>query len=178
MPPSVLRGYIEGKDPATQRTVIEEVIEAITKPVSEDEFTGDFAPVSRTGVRQTLLEPDTEDNLQRLFYERGWTDGLPIILPTEERVAEMLTGTNRAPDEVVSEIFLHDTQEYLTFHGRDGGHHRRDGGGEARAPARSSRCCFHRTSVDSRFDDAVCLHASRERADPQRDRNEFRDWSF
>ena len=115
MPPSVLRGYIEGKDPATQRTVIEEVIEAITKPVSEDEFIGDFAPVSRTGVRQTLLEPDTEDNLQRLFYERGWTDGLPIILPTEERVAEMLAGTNRAPDEVVAEIFLHDTQEYLTF---------------------------------------------------------------
>jgi len=93
MPPSVLRGYIEGKDPATQRNVIEEVIEAITKPVSEDEFTGDFAPVSRTGVRQTLLEPDTEDNLQRLFYERGWTDGLPIILPTEERVAEMLDST-------------------------------------------------------------------------------------
>jgi hypothetical protein len=115
MPPSVLRGYIEGKDPATQRTVIEEVIEAITKPVSEDEFIGDLAPVSRTGVRQTLLEPDTEDNLQRLFYERGWTDGLPIILPTEERVAEMLAGTNRAPDEVVAEIFLHDTQEYLTF---------------------------------------------------------------
>jgi len=115
MPPSVLRDYIEGKDPATQRTVIEEVIEAITKPVREDEFTGDFAPVSRTGVKQTLLEPDTEDNLQRLFYERGWTDGLPIILPTEERVAEMLTGTNHAPDEVVAEIFLHDTQEYLKF---------------------------------------------------------------
>ncbi|HEV3482253.1 MAG TPA: UGSC family (seleno)protein, partial [Candidatus Acidoferrales bacterium] len=115
MPPSVLRGYIDGKDPATQRTVIDEVIEALTKPVSEAEFSGDFAPVLRTGVRQAMLEPDTEDNLQRLFYERGWTDGLPIILPTEERVAAMLTGTNRAPDEVVGEIFLHDTQEYLKF---------------------------------------------------------------
>ena len=115
MPPSVLRGYIEGNDPATQQTVIDEVIEALTKPVSEDEFTGDFAPVSRTGIRQTQLEPDTDDNLQRFFYERGWTDGLPIILPTEERVAEMLTGTNRAPDEVVTEIFLHDSQEYLKF---------------------------------------------------------------
>jgi hypothetical protein len=115
MPPSVLRGYIEGNDPATQQTVIDEVIEALTKPVSEDEFTADFAPVSRTGVRQTALEPDTDDNLQRLFYERGWTDGLPIMLPTEERVAEMLSGMNRAPDEVVTEIFLHDTQEYLKF---------------------------------------------------------------
>ena len=51
MPPSVLRDYIEGQDPATQRTVIEEVIGALTKPVSEDEFVGDFAPVSRTGIR-------------------------------------------------------------------------------------------------------------------------------
>ncbi|MGB9068069.1 MAG: hypothetical protein WCC21_05835 [Candidatus Acidiferrales bacterium] len=115
MPPSVLRGYLEGEDPRTQQRVIEEVVEALTKPVSEDEFRGDFAPASRTGIRQTLLEPDSEDNLQRLFYERGWTDGLPIILPTEERVAEMLAGTNRAPDEVVAEIFLHDTQEYLKF---------------------------------------------------------------
>jgi len=115
MPPGVLRNYIEGKDPATQRVVVEEIIEALTKPVSEDEFTGDFAPVSRTGIRQPLLEADTEENLQRLFYERGWTDGLPIILPTEERVAEMLTGTSHAPDEVVAEIYLHDTQEYLKF---------------------------------------------------------------
>ena len=115
MPPPVLRGYLEGEDPQTQQRVIEEVIEALTKPVREEEFRGDFAPASRTGIRQTLLEPDSEDNLQRLFYERGWTDGLPIILPTEERVAEMLAGTNRAPDEVVAEIFLHDTQEYLKF---------------------------------------------------------------
>ena len=115
MPPSVLRRYIEGNDPATQHSVIDEVIQALTKPVSEDEFTGDFAPASRTGVRQTSLEPDTEDNLQRLFYERGWTDGLPIILPTEERVAEMLSGTNRAPDEIVTEIFLYDKKEYLKF---------------------------------------------------------------
>ena len=101
MPPSVLRGYIEGKDPATQRTVIEEVIEAITKPVSEDEFTGDFAPVSRTGVRQTLLEPDTEDNLQRLFYERGWTDGLPIVPPDPEAVAACLAWVGMPPGELI-----------------------------------------------------------------------------
>ena len=36
-----------------------------------------------------LLEPDTEDNLQRLFEENRWTDYLPIVLPTEERVAAL-----------------------------------------------------------------------------------------
>jgi len=115
MPPSVLRRYVEGNDPATQRTVIEEIIEALTRPVTEEEFAGDSARVSRIGVTPMLLEPDTEDNLQRLFYLRGWTDGLPVILPTEERVAEMLSGTSRSPGEVVAEIFLHDTHEYLKF---------------------------------------------------------------
>jgi hypothetical protein len=115
MPASVLQGYIEGKDPGTQRNFIDEVIEALTKPVSADDRVADFAPAQRTGIRQTLLEPDTEDNLQSLFFERGWTDGLPIILPTEERVREMLKGTGRPPDEVVAEIYLHDTQEHLKF---------------------------------------------------------------
>jgi hypothetical protein len=115
MPPAVLQGYIEGRDPATQRAVIDEVIEALTKPVSDEDRITDSVPGQRTGIRQAFLEPDTEDNLQRLFYERGWTDGLPIILPTEERVAAMLTGTSHAPDEVVAEIYLHDTQEYLKF---------------------------------------------------------------
>lgn len=115
MPPGVMRAYIEGKDPSTQRTVIDEVIEALTKPVSEDERAVAFAPPEHTGVRQAFLEVNSEDNLQRLFYERGWTDGLPIVLPTEERVAEMMKGTSHAPDEVVAEIYLHDTQEYLKF---------------------------------------------------------------
>ena len=37
-------------------------------------------------------------------YERGWTDGLPVVPPTEERVLEMLDGTARAPGEVIGLI--------------------------------------------------------------------------
>jgi len=36
-----------------------------------------------------------------LFYESKWTDGLPIVPPTQEAVDWMLTGTDRSPDEVV-----------------------------------------------------------------------------
>ena len=39
-----------------------------------------------------------------MFEENHWTDYLPIVLPTEERVAEMLTGTSHAPDEVVGKM--------------------------------------------------------------------------
>ena len=36
-----------------------------------------------------------------LAFERGWSDGLPIVPPTEARVLSMLAGTTRAPDEIL-----------------------------------------------------------------------------
>src|SRR6185436_14201179 len=56
----------------------------------------------RTTPRQ--LDPDTEDNLQRKFIENQWTDYLPIVLPTEKRVAAMLAHTSRKPDEIVGHM--------------------------------------------------------------------------
>jgi len=46
---------------------------------------------------------DAEDELEALF-DRGWTDGLPVVPPTEERVLRMLEGTTRAPDEIVATV--------------------------------------------------------------------------
>src|SRR5882724_10343528 len=60
------------------------------------------ATFERTTPR--TVEPETEDNLQRQFLENNWTDGLPIVLPTEKRVAEMLAHTSHAPDEVVGRM--------------------------------------------------------------------------
>jgi len=37
-------------------------------------------------------------------YERGWTDGLPVVPPTRERVLEMLEGTKRDPGETLGLI--------------------------------------------------------------------------
>ncbi len=44
-----------------------------------------------------------EDEAEAL-HERGWTDGLPVVAPTEARVLRMLEGTDRAPDEVVAVV--------------------------------------------------------------------------
>ena len=38
------------------------------------------------------------------FLEKDWSDGFPVVTPTEERVQWMLTGTRRNPDEVVGNI--------------------------------------------------------------------------
>ncbi len=44
---------------------------------------------------------EREDDMEALFA-RGWTDGLPVVPPTEARVMHMLGGTSRAPQEIVA----------------------------------------------------------------------------
>ncbi|MDO8434785.1 MAG: redoxin domain-containing protein [Candidatus Binatus sp.] len=46
---------------------------------------------------------DSEDVFEFMF-ERGLTDGLPVVPPTPERVMRMLTGTRRDPREVVATV--------------------------------------------------------------------------
>lgn len=44
------------------------------------------------------------DSIFELFYENGWTDGLPIIPPTRERVDIMMSTVDQAPDDVVAQL--------------------------------------------------------------------------
>jgi hypothetical protein len=46
---------------------------------------------------------DLEDEHEALF-DRGWTDGLPVVPPTPERVLAMLRGTTRDAGEVVAVV--------------------------------------------------------------------------
>ena len=96
-----------------------------------EEFTGlsglgEGLPEHRPGCGSRTLEPGLADELAvrfsgsklrsrrvelaeleddaEAFYDRGWTDGLPVVAPTEARVLRMLGGTSRAPDEVVAVV--------------------------------------------------------------------------
>ena len=96
---NLITSYIKGENPDTKKIVFGEIINALTrKPVKNK-----MAAKQQSDTPQGILEPDTEDNFQRFFYEKGWTDGLPVILPTQERVQQMLTGTSSSPDDIVSE---------------------------------------------------------------------------
>src|SRR5580765_2466355 len=48
--------------------------------------------------------PDDIWAAQLFFEEKGWTDGLPIIPPTEERVAQMLAAVQRGPQDVIGSV--------------------------------------------------------------------------
>src|SRR5207249_10173954 len=95
-----LRAYVDGRDPLTGRPVMQEVVEGLTAP-----FDGrGVGTIEYDRSTPRLVEADTEENLHRLFMESRWTDYLPIVLPTEERVAAMLAHTRRKPDEVVGRM--------------------------------------------------------------------------
>ena len=46
---------------------------------------------------------DAEDAIEAC-YERGWSDGLPLVPPTPQRVLRMLAGTTRSADELIGLI--------------------------------------------------------------------------
>jgi hypothetical protein len=56
--------------------------------------------MARVDAARLEVSEDFEE-MNRIYYERGWTDGLPIVPPTEDRVARMLGATKRQPDEVL-----------------------------------------------------------------------------
>jgi hypothetical protein len=47
---------------------------------------------------------DDFDEINRLFRAKHWTDGLPIVPPTEARVARMLAATALAPDTLIARL--------------------------------------------------------------------------
>jgi hypothetical protein len=46
---------------------------------------------------------EAEDEFE-FFLNKQWSDGLPVVTPTEERIQWMLKGTRRDPDEIIGRI--------------------------------------------------------------------------
>ena len=109
--PSELRAYIEGPDPIGKRPFIQVMIEGLTGPFTDEDLHG----VSFERSTPRLMEADTGDNLQRLFMENNWTDFMPVILPTEERVERMLQGTSHPADQVVGRLRPTSFREFWEF---------------------------------------------------------------
>jgi hypothetical protein len=87
---------------------------------------GESLPEFRPGCGSKSVEPGVHEYLQTRYgstpltarkiefggyddaieicFERGWSDGLPVVPPTDVRVMRMLAGTRRKADEVVGRI--------------------------------------------------------------------------
>jgi hypothetical protein len=68
-----------------------------------------YAPPSETVESKPALtsnryELDDASQAVEFFYQKGWTDGLPVVPPTPERVEEFLYYGGKFPDEVLGYI--------------------------------------------------------------------------
>ena len=70
-------------------------------PARESELRVRFEGSKLRARRVEIAE--AEDEMEALFA-RGWTDGLPVVPPSEERVLAMLAGSSRAPEEIVAVV--------------------------------------------------------------------------
>ena len=91
---------VEGNNPINGKPVMRELVELLTTPLTaEEQKTGeikpDTGPPTYTG---------TPEELQKLFREKRYTDFLPVILPTQELVDEMLAQTSHDPNEVLGRM--------------------------------------------------------------------------
>ena len=87
--------------------VIDQLVECITKPLSAEEIS---PPERKLPPRTRLVFKGDIEEVNDFFYRRGWTDGLPIIPPTEALVQKMLAGTTHPPEKIVTTIMPPETQ--------------------------------------------------------------------
>ncbi len=57
-----------------------------------------------SGLHARRVELATLEDDAEAMFDRGWTDGLPVVPPTEERVMRMLEGTTREATDVVAVV--------------------------------------------------------------------------
>jgi hypothetical protein len=98
--PDELRAYVNGPDPVSGKPMMKEIVANLTTPLTDEE--------NKTGMVSVSIGPptftDTLDNLQEFYMNNGYTDFLPIIVPTQEKVETMLKATSHHPDEMVGKM--------------------------------------------------------------------------
>jgi hypothetical protein len=68
-------------------------------PTRTDELAVRF---SGSTLRSRRVEIAALEDEWDAMHDRGWSDGMPVVPPTEARVLRMLEGTSRTPDEIVA----------------------------------------------------------------------------
>lgn len=76
------------------------LVQAVTGALSEEEKT---PPMPDQSLARNTYS-GTAEEISDLFYHYGWTNGMPIAVPTREAVDEMLRGTDLPADYVVGRI--------------------------------------------------------------------------
>ena len=78
--------------PSQEHKAIDDILGCLTLPLNSNEKQTGYIEAPK---RQRIMTSGTLDEIQKYFHTIGLRDGLPIVPPTEARVADMLQGTSR-----------------------------------------------------------------------------------
>jgi hypothetical protein len=83
-----------------REVVFPQIIKLLTEPMAKA-----AAPASDTAANDNASAFEgTFEEVNDYFYTKQWTDGLPIVPPTEEKVVQFLKYTERSPDEALGAL--------------------------------------------------------------------------
>jgi hypothetical protein len=80
-----------------EATLLDRIIEGLTRA-------GEGAAAAQDGARdpRAIVFTGSQEEINRHFIVQEWSDGLPVVPPTIERVERFLQFTDRAPDEEIA----------------------------------------------------------------------------
>jgi hypothetical protein len=97
LPVAIVPGHVDVQTPdELRRNVLGSTVDAVVHGLTV--MPEDAVETVEPGPHDVVFEGSTEE-VNRFFYENRWSDGLPIVPPTEARVREFLRFTDRDPDE-------------------------------------------------------------------------------
>jgi hypothetical protein len=95
--PAITDEVIENTIRPAVAGALDELVAGLTAPLTDKEKN----PQPKEDFSKKTYTGDLEE-INRIFYVNGWTNGQPIIPPTEEAVNRMLAGTDLPRDHVVA----------------------------------------------------------------------------
>lgn len=95
LPIARIPGHVDGQSPTELRdnlraVTVPAVVDCLTRPPDRRGDHGGFAP-------GTIVARGDTAEINRIFAERQWSDGLPIVPPTQSRVDAFLSATDDPP---------------------------------------------------------------------------------
>lgn len=102
LPLAKVPGHVDVQtDEELRRNVLEVTLDDVIRNLTEQ-------PPAAQAVREPdpreILFEGTFEEVNRLFLENQWNDGLPVVPPTVEKVREFLAFTDRDADEVLGKL--------------------------------------------------------------------------
>lgn len=86
----------------TRNVLWPQIVKGLTDPITKEEEEKALGKINIGKVRTVSL--NSVEEVQQFFENQGWSDGLPFIPPTQEKVEEFYKYTSLDKDEVIGDI--------------------------------------------------------------------------